>query len=756
MPYRRDLAVQTVLSVLAALKEGWAQLGADAREALCRIVDEGGHDLYRANALNRATSCVRILDGIATLPDLPLTVTKELTAGAGIATVALVRVTDEERDRVLDALARVYDARRYADPWALASELHGRISRAKGQLDADTRRRWEVLDAAGGDPVKYLDQLVPLLGDRLPFVREAIDAGKTWEPTHLSAARPPTAARDGFGPPDNSDAGFDSLTLGVPKGLTPEGPPPSAQTAPARVQRSANVYFPDTLQLGQKRVPLIVHIARKAAEGTVTVKQGSSEVTLTVGDVIISVLAPDFDVDSAIGGAEVPGVPYLRRVNVDPSSNSEPVIFFLSPTEGCEAGTKRISIEFLQKNKRQGSLAFDVEVVEEPVPATRLGSIVRSGFPIAPHVLTADAEVNAADLDLRVCLQGNTLSFSLWCIDGRYQELKLGQKTLGQGAPKAYFTSMTDQLSVLAAQSPDDEDDDPEQRKKAEARNVARLQALGVSLWDDLIPDKLAELYDTDLRANFAGKSLVITSDEPWIPWEMVRPVKREGGRVVYIDPPLCEQFRLTRWLDGQAPPDQLEVKRGVIVAPEADLDFVKKELDYFSALTWTNAIRTLDQVNQEFDQGSAQLFHFSCHGQAGTDVAESSLLLGDESLAPRDMLGRSVKLYQCTPLVFLNACEAGRPNFTVTGVGGWACAFIKLQASIFIGALWAINDQLAAEFAVSFYNRLWGLNGQVQQSVGEAFHAARQELKARAPGNPTWLAYVLYGDPNGRVYIKA
>ncbi len=106
-------------------------------------------------------------------------------------------------------------------------------------------------------------------------------------------------------------------------------------------------------------------------------------------------------------------------------------------------------------------------------------------------------------------------------------------------------------------------------------------------------------------------------------------------------------------------------------------------------------------------------------------------------------------------PLVFLNACEAGQAGFTLTGVGGWARAFIELRASIFIGSLWAINDKLAAMFAESFYNRLWGLNGQAQQPIGEAFHAARQDIKAKAPGNPTWLAYVLYGDPNGRVYIN-
>ena len=57
--------------------------------------------------------------------------------------------------------------------------------------------------------------------------------------------------------------------------------------------------------------------------------------------------------------------------------------------------------------------------------------------------------------------------------------------------------------------------------------------------------------------------------------------------------------------------------------------------------------------------------------------------------------------------------------------------------------------------FAHAFYDGLLGLNGQEPQTVGEAFQAARQAIKAQDPDNPTWLAYVLYGDPNGRVVVE-
>ena len=37
---------------------------------------------------------------------------------------------------------------------------------------------------------------------------------------------------------------------------------------------------------------------------------------------------------------------------------------------------------------------------------------------------------------------------------------------------------------------------------------------------------------------------------------------------------------------------------------------------------------------------------------------------------------------------------------------------------------------------------------------LGQAFHEARMAIKAADEANPTWLAYVLYGDPQGQVLL--
>ena len=123
--------------------------------------------------------------------------------------------------------------------------------------------------------------------------------------------------------------------------------------------------------------------------------------------------------------------------------------------------------------------------------------------------------------------------------------------------------------------------------------------------------------------------------------------------------------------------------------------------------------------------------------------------------MRPSQIIGvKQAGLRRSKPVVFLNACHSGETGFALTRLGGWAQRFVDAGASAFIGSLWEINDELAAKFAVEFYNRLWGLAGHDPMPLGQAFHEARMVIKETDPANPTWLAYVLYGDPNGSVRL--
>jgi CHAT domain-containing protein len=96
-------------------------------------------------------------------------------------------------------------------------------------------------------------------------------------------------------------------------------------------------------------------------------------------------------------------------------------------------------------------------------------------------------------------------------------------------------------------------------------------------------------------------------------------------------------------------------------------------------------------------------------------------------------------------PMIYLNACQTGRQGYKLTGVGGFADAFLRAGASVFIGALWSIGDETAMEFCRAFYASLWA-----GHTLTEAAIAARNE--ARKIGDATWLAYVIYGHPHFRI----
>jgi CHAT domain-containing protein len=108
------------------------------------------------------------------------------------------------------------------------------------------------------------------------------------------------------------------------------------------------------------------------------------------------------------------------------------------------------------------------------------------------------------------------------------------------------------------------------------------------------------------------------------------------------------------------------------------------------------------------------------------------------------DMLassGKSIKMR--SPLVFMNACRTAGSAPTYTQLSGWADKFLDAGASAFIGSLWEIRDSSAPIFAENVYGSL--LSGT---TLGNSVLNARKAIQEET-GDPTWLAYALYGDPN-------
>jgi hypothetical protein len=74
----------------------------------------------------------------------------------------------------------------------------------------------------------------------------------------------------------------------------------------------------------------------------------------------------------------------------------------------------------------------------------------------------------------------------------------------------------------------------------------------------------------------------------------------------------------------------------------------------------------------------------------------------------------------------------------------------LEKGASGYIGALFPVNDQVAAKFSVLFYQLIEKQMQVGPADVGETLEHTRREIY-RNTGDPTALAYVLYGDTNLR-----
>lgn len=94
--------------------------------------------------------------------------------------------------------------------------------------------------------------------------------------------------------------------------------------------------------------------------------------------------------------------------------------------------------------------------------------------------------------------------------------------------------------------------------------------------------------------------------------------------------------------------------------------------------------------------------------------------------------------------LVVLSCCHSGRGEVKAEGVVGIARSFLGAGARSVLVSLWAIDDEAALEFMMSFYQHL--VEGK---SASEALNKARQHLRVSTKfcEEKHWAPFVLIGD---------
>lgn len=144
-----------------------------------------------------------------------------------------------------------------------------------------------------------------------------------------------------------------------------------------------------------------------------------------------------------------------------------------------------------------------------------------------------------------------------------------------------------------------------------------------------------------------------------------------------------------------------------------------------------------------------ADIVHFACHGHFDLRrPQESTLLLCDhlsDPLTVRDVAGARTGGGQ---LAYLAGCETASgmhrlPQETIN----FASAFQLAGFPHVVGALWAIDDSVAADVADVFYREM-GVNGQLTPSLAaQALHTAVRAIREEWNAAPSlWAPFAYFG----------
>ncbi|MFC4512237.1 CHAT domain-containing protein [Streptomyces ehimensis] len=275
-----------------------------------------------------------------------------------------------------------------------------------------------------------------------------------------------------------------------------------------------------------------------------------------------------------------------------------------------------------------------------------------------------------------------------------------------------------------------------------------RLRSLGTQLWAHAVPEAVRQQFWAE-----AGRirSFTVLGEHDLVPWELLYPLDggQDGGGF------LSEWMEVVRRAFGQDRVRELRLPRATYVVPPgspgnamSEVEKVRERLGRRVAdggvLAERGAVRDL------IEDGLAGLLHFACHNSF--TAAGSSVSMGDVAFEPVDLAPacQARSLGTTHPLIFFNACRsAGEIGWFSTSIG-WASQFLRAGAGAFVGTLWPVRSDTALAFADTFY---YGLVSE-RLTLGQASLLARRSIRDQNGGDPTWLAYAVYGSPSARCTI--
>jgi hypothetical protein len=282
------------------------------------------------------------------------------------------------------------------------------------------------------------------------------------------------------------------------------------------------------------------------------------------------------------------------------------------------------------------------------------------------------------------------------------------------------------------------------------------LRGIGLTIADQLPIEFWNVLAEVAARVRGRAPTILFLSAEPYVPWELA-----------VVDPPLdpdlppflAAQATVGRWLLGQRRPPlppPMSVPVGGFAAVSGvyqlpgwqrlfDAEAEAADLVRVHAATPVDAT-TIGILELLRGRPAADVIHFAVHGTYEAELAMDGLILVDGS-ALDALAVRGTPLHG-HPFVFLNACQVGRGNQLLGDHAGLAAAFLFAGAAGVIAPLWQIDDRIARDIAIRFYER--ALRGEAPAEILRTERAAFRDTPETT--SSTYLAYQFFGHPGLRL----
>ncbi len=276
---------------------------------------------------------------------------------------------------------------------------------------------------------------------------------------------------------------------------------------------------------------------------------------------------------------------------------------------------------------------------------------------------------------------------------------------------------------------------------------AVELRRLGRLMFSQLLPEGIQQsLWNLDIP-------LAISTDDPGMPWEIIH-----NGQDF-----LCQKIAIGRQLVTGARHKQAEAKSSkgpaflLISNPRGDLPESEEEANHIAEMLASKKISPvifsgnqagLIPVQVEIQDGDKYIgIHYAGHARYDSRTGEYGLLLANQS---RLTASRIQNILCGQPVIFLNACGTDAGQKPRSRNADWqvseslAEAFIRGGARAVIATRWPVADKNAALFSKHFYQ--FTLNEGC--SIGESMRRTCLLFSSSFPGDLTWSAFVLYGDP--------